>query len=404
MAREYGWSATSEASSTNFADIHRNSGDITIKEDITVLPSCCGDVDGYAYEFILKKFPNNEYGCNNTPDIKKSLTVESCAKDYLVTWFKDNSQSGGEFKVANNTDIFTVKGVDDGDFEAVRYSGDCKFATRSPMKFSTTKYTDCGFPKIKINPYCACSGDCNDGNVKYEANTPYDKMHKIYYVPSSSTITSESFSNLPELTEVYFPSSGDSIQGNPYDCVPTQTIGSGAFSGCNNLSAVTFSKVETIEQEAFKNCGKLKNIDWANWCDCDSAMKTISGSAFENCSGLTELVFPASLREIGVNAFTNCSNLTSVTFTSENTSASANAFSNCTKLKTVYFSFSTTPPAWAIGGFTAAFSDFNPRPQAGYEIILPMGTKEGILEEWRSNVFPNTYTGDIPERCPEFKN
>jgi hypothetical protein len=43
-------------------------------------------------------------------------------------------------------------------------------------------------------------------------------------------------------------------------------------------------------------------------------MRLIGESAFEGCTGLTEIDFPIAMTEIGVRAFYGCSSLSSVTY------------------------------------------------------------------------------------------
>ncbi|MBR5643551.1 MAG: leucine-rich repeat domain-containing protein [Salinivirgaceae bacterium] len=55
----------------------------------------------------------------------------------------------------------------------------------------------------------------------------------------------------------------------------------------------------------------------------------IGRSAFENCSGLTSITIPNSVKTIGANAFLGCSGLTSVTIPNSVTSIGNSAFCGC---------------------------------------------------------------------------
>ena len=62
---------------------------------------------------------------------------------------------------------------------------------------------------------------------------------------------------------------------------------------------------------------------------------SISGSAFEGCSGLTSIAIPNSVTTIGDGAFAGCSGLTSVTIPNSVTSISPSAFEGCSGLVTI---------------------------------------------------------------------
>ena len=62
------------------------------------------------------------------------------------------------------------------------------------------------------------------------------------------------------------------------------TVGAGAFTGYENLTAVDFG----------------------------SSLKEIGESAFQGCEGLTKISLPASFRRFGASSFEGCTNLTEV--------------------------------------------------------------------------------------------
>lgn len=394
---KFGWKPTdNEINNNKVIDIHINSGEFTISDQIgkiAVLPSPddCGKIKTYGYEFELEKFTSSipSSVLDAIPAIKRSGENSECEKDYLVTWF-NNGTNRQYPSVVKNSDIFTVKGVDDGRFEAIRYpnealQGQCKFTTTS-MNFRTANYTDCGYPKIKTKPFCGCDGQ----EAKYKQNTSYNG-HKIYYVPSSSTIPNGAFSGVTDLVEVYFPfKTTDRPEGNPYKCYATIIIGENAFRGCNNLSAVTFSEVETIGANAFSGCTKLKDIDWGSCCN-ESSMYTINSNAFDGCSSLEQLVFPFTLRTIGESAFKNCTSLEKVTFTNRSTSANTNSFSGCTSLSNVYFDYNE-PPEWS---FSSAFGSGN-----SISVVIP-STAQSTKSRWESWCGKTVTLGDIDYGCDE---
>ncbi len=99
-------------------------------------------------------------------------------------------------------------------------------------------------------------------------------------------------------------------------CIPSTVmwINSDAFSGCANLSSITFaegSQLGNIGERAFENCISLTEIS------IPATVYSIGADAFKNC-GLTEISIPASMTSIGDGVFSGCSNLASVTMPSNN--------------------------------------------------------------------------------------
>lgn len=124
------------------------------------------------------------------------------------------------------------------------------------------------------------------------------------------------------------------------------TIGTGAFSGCNNLLSVTIPEsVTTIGKAAFESCAGLKSVTIPN------GVTTINSSAFYNCDGLTSLTIPGSLTTMGELAFSGCDGLVSVTISDGVKEISDEAFYKCTKLTSV-----TIPDSLTVIG-NAAFAE-----------------------------------------------
>ena len=76
----------------------------------------------------------------------------------------------------------------------------------------------------------------------------------------------------------------------------------------------TTYSVTTIREYAFENCSGLSSVTIPN------SVKSIGDYAFRYCSGLTSVTIPNSVTSIGVEAFRDCSGLTSVTIPNSVTS------------------------------------------------------------------------------------
>ena len=97
------------------------------------------------------------------------------------------------------------------------------------------------------------------------------------------------------------------------------TIGNSAFEQCASLISIDIpANVETIGTAAFKGCSSLTTVTFEK----ESQLKTISGGysnpnyygVFSDCTALTSIRIPASVKTIEEAAFKGCSSLATVTF------------------------------------------------------------------------------------------
>ncbi|MDE6735981.1 MAG: leucine-rich repeat domain-containing protein, partial [Treponemataceae bacterium] len=102
--------------------------------------------------------------------------------------------------------------------------------------------------------------------------------------------------NLKDKTELVIPNG-------------VESIGSGAFRGCDKLTSVTIpAGVKTIGDSAFRECSGLTEVT------IPEGVTEIGQYAFSSCSKLTTVAIPVSVERIGYYAFNSCSNLTDVTY------------------------------------------------------------------------------------------
>lgn len=69
--------------------------------------------------------------------------------------------------------------------------------------------------------------------------------------------------------------------------------------------------------------------------DIPSTVTEIKGSAFKNCSSITEVVIPSSVKKIGSNAFDSCTSLKKVTFEGSACTLGSAAFIHCSALENI---------------------------------------------------------------------
>lgn len=109
-------------------------------------------------------------------------------------------------------------------------------------------------------------------------------------------------------------------------------IGKGAFKYCEKLKTVTFkgNSLQTIGYEAFDGCESLSNITFP------ASLKNIDKRAFANCNSLQTLdLSKYTITAIGEGAFVYCRNLAYISFPATINQISKGVCNGCEKLKTV---------------------------------------------------------------------
>ena len=127
----------------------------------------------------------------------------------------------------------------------------------------------------------------------------------------------------------------DSITGTlsipaTYNEKPVVGIGRDAFLDCTKLTRVTIpTSVKTIGWYAFSGCTGLTSIT------IPDSVTTIDWFAFSGCTGLTSVTIGNGVACIDAAAFSGCNNLASVTLGKGVTSIGWSAFKGCSKLSTI---------------------------------------------------------------------
>lgn len=119
-------------------------------------------------------------------------------------------------------------------------------------------------------------------------------------------LKSISFTNLTEVSAsaFYYCSSLESFEG-----YKVQTLSNAAFEYCSSLKTLELQALETIGTYTFFSCKSLNNdFSYVN-------LRSIDGSAFEECSSITKLVFKYDgLEFLAASTFKGCSALKNITF------------------------------------------------------------------------------------------
>ena len=205
-----------------------------------------------------------------------------------------------------------------------------------------------------------------------------DNLTSIEIPNSITNIGGWAFFNCSNLTSIEIPSSVTSIDDRAfYNCsnltsieIPSSvtSIGDDAFGGCPNIikteGELKYLKatVDGVLNEYFAVLNTTStSISTAN---INANCKIIAGSAFYNCSGLTNIEIPSGVTSIGGSAFYNCSSLTSIEIPSNVKSIGSIAFYNCGSLTTMQVE-ATTPPI---------LENTNAISTATTKIYIPAGT------------------------------
>ena len=149
-------------------------------------------------------------------------------------------------------------------------------------------------------------------------------IKKVTYSNGIKEVDVETFENHKKLQEVMLPTS-------------IRYIGSEAFHNCKNLKKVTLPNNVFIYSGAFKNCVKLKNLNFKGTAKYDkdpeilTVTSDISKEAFANCVKLEKIKL--EIEGIEKKAFYNCKSLSKVIFKNAKKSPyiAKNAFKNTKK-------------------------------------------------------------------------
>ncbi len=121
-----------------------------------------------------------------------------------------------------------------------------------------------------------------------------------------------------------------SIGKNKYVGAPELGMGTYAFLNCTDVTYVHMPPtIKHIGYSAFEGCSALTGIY------VSETLETIETSAFKGCSALAKIWLPTTLTSIGNFAFYGCSALTSLSIPDTVETIGWNAFAECSSLRTV---------------------------------------------------------------------
>ena len=99
------------------------------------------------------------------------------------------------------------------------------------------------------------------------------------------------------------------------------------FSSCYSLTNVTLNNTKVIDSYAFTNCSTLTHINFP------VSLREIGGSAFANTNLTGNITFPENLQKIGDDAFSGLSGITGLNFNSSLKTIGFRSFFQCTGIE-----------------------------------------------------------------------
>ncbi len=201
-------------------------------------------------------------------------------------------------------------------------------------------FSDCPNVTIWCNESTIAYTYATENSIGYEILNPdatpetYIQDGVTYYIMNGEAIAVD-FDEAS--TEVGIPAT---VEGYPVTQLRE------TFRDCTNLTSVTLpDSLRTIGGYSFYNCKQMTAVALPN------SVSSIGFQAFGSCSKLTEIIIPKGVTDIDASTFARCSNLTSVTIPDSITSIGNYAFYFCTSLSSVTIPDSVT----SIGTFAFGY-------------------------------------------------
>ncbi len=108
-----------------------------------------------------------------------------------------------------------------------------------------------------------------------------------------------------------------------------KTIDAGVFANNSTVTSVNLNNVETLGTGVFKGCNNLTTVVLGNY------LKSIPEDTFWECHSLNSVTIPDTVQSIGANAFYGCATMSSITIPASVTFLSTDAFTQCSNLQSI---------------------------------------------------------------------
>ena len=148
---------------------------------------------------------------------------------------------------------------------------------------------------------------------------------------------------------------------------PVTALGRSAFDACSGVTEVVLPDgLLDVGSMAFRGCASLQQAF------LPTSVTTVGTGTFTGCTALREVTLPDGLASIGNYAFSYCKSVTAVTVPATVTSIGYMAFEGCTGIESVRFNGNVPKGLVKSGLLDAATRVFYPRAyESAYAAIVP---------------------------------
>lgn len=230
---------------------------------------------------------------------------------------RDSQEDSEDSQEENGGDSQAEADQKDGGAEALPEYTPVDFASIPENQEGDFIFTDNGAGRVEITGYTGTASQ-----VKIPANL--GGAERI-------AIGKDAFVKNEEITCVYLP---DTVV----------QIAKYSFYNCKGLEEVYIGNgVLEIPESSFRGCESLRKVVIGE--SCSQIRGGLDSGAFQDCHSLTEVTFPASLKQIEMDAFMNCDHLPQVDLShTQLTMIGQQAFTGCLALERI-----SLPPTLLAG-------------------------------------------------------
>lgn len=283
------------------------------------------DADGTPYLTALVDYDDGfRISDNISPEYINPNQEIICRYDFVESYFMDSptdlERTGvtGSYRFSGCTRLTecqllcSMLTISDGTFSGC--TNLVKYGNNSFIReIGADAFRDCiNLPKLVIgenvisisnNAFRGCSGATvlvfNGGHLN--TDNPYDSYNNSGNCSSLSAIPNYCFYGCSSLQDTKL--GNITLQDSLVLPSNIKTIGDSAFQYCSGFTNLYFNKQETIGRNAFRYCTKISSID------IPDSVTSIGAYAFDNCVNSNRIIIPDSVTSIGEYAFDGCNSV-----------------------------------------------------------------------------------------------
>lgn len=307
-----------------YIDIYAYENDLPVKGGYGNDSFCELDVSGYLV--TLEQYEKSKY-YKETPGYSDLIITEANCFDYdnSGTIIKGFSAAGKAYFIDNPNAQLVIPYKNNGK----------NIIGIAEQAFKKSSYSNINLTSV-VFPSCI-------RDIESNAFEGWSTLKTIYFNYGNSTIGSQCFLGCTGLTSLTLLDSINQIGDGAFsgctsllECrlsYTLTTISSKLFYGCSKLESINFpDSVTTINSLAFSNCANLKTVVF------NKNLITIGAKAFEGI-GIEVLECVEGLQTISENAFLNCTKLKNVNLPNSLSSIEQGVFQGCVNIEKLNIPF-----------------------------------------------------------------